>query len=149
MCDEDLIKVRYVEDGSSESMWAEKLDGNRAKIRNIPFFVNSINFDDIVEIDYVNEDDYWYWKIIKVIEQKTCKVFITYEADGDYEVGKKKYSNIYDAISQCNGIVEGATLGFAFAAFDSGADKLQIAYMMQMIADVKEWGFCEKSSYEE
>jgi len=141
---ENLIKVRFVNNGNTESMWAEKLEGNRAKICNIPFFGDEISLDDIVEIENVSEDDYNYWKIIKVLENKTCKVFITYDAQNDFEIAKKKYANIYHALASCDGRIEGAVPGFAVAAFDYNTEQSKIFDVMESISDIKEWGYAKK-----
>jgi hypothetical protein len=41
-----MIKVRFADD---ETGWAEKLEGRRARIANVPY-VNGLNIDDVVEL---------------------------------------------------------------------------------------------------
>lgn len=43
----------------TESVWAEKISPDRCRIRNTPFFVKGVSFEDVVFIKHAN-DEFWF-----------------------------------------------------------------------------------------
>lgn len=75
--DQRLIKVGIVVEEETESLWAELIEPNLARLDNAPFFAYGISADDLVE---VREDSkfpgfYWFERIREKGGSRTIRVF--------------------------------------------------------------------------
>jgi hypothetical protein len=103
------IKISVQEPGKvGESMWAEDLGNNRAKVDNIPVFTHRFTLDDVIEIDDNHE-------FVRVIERANRGGVLVYDTKGLSEDAlRKRYRAIYDHFEKKNGIkVEGMFAGVA------------------------------------
>ncbi|MEJ0001955.1 MAG: DUF4265 domain-containing protein [bacterium] len=57
--------------GADETLWALKVEDNKAKIDNIPVHVNNVSLSDIVE--YGKSQDNFIFNFVKVIEKSGIK----------------------------------------------------------------------------
>ena len=72
--EDDWPPVKY------ESMWGEK-NGNSFKIKNAPFFLDNLAFDDIVEIKKLEDDLYNIEKVITPSNFSTIWLYINEDRD--------------------------------------------------------------------
>lgn len=78
----DLTKVTFTlekadwHDHASETMWAEPIDGQRFRIRNVPFYAYGVSYDDTVVASETDEG-----RIVEDVSERgghsTYRIFVT------------------------------------------------------------------------
>jgi hypothetical protein len=123
MSDYIKIKVAIKRFGqyASEWIWAQKMEGQTAKIANIPFFTSKVGLGDLVEYKENKDGDIVLKKIL-VRESRT--VCFEYRQKPNVEKNFKELSKYFDK----KGIImEGGVPGFAAASFPKKMKKAAIA----------------------
>lgn len=130
--DSGLIKIHFtldIEDGpGGESVWATPIGKKYAKIQNIPFFVEDVSIDDIVEIQQMEDT---IPEFVRLVTRATCRVFYKYNVDEVYETTVKNYGELAEYLKSNEGRSESATPGFAIAAFPLSKTQEEIVQIMQ------------------
>lgn len=105
MGQKNMIKIRY---SSDETGWAEVLEGNKARIANVPM-CDTLNLDDVVEFE---EHKSGWPRVTRVIERayphKSC---ISYQPPT-----KETFRALGEALEAAGVKVEGMTAGLMMAA---------------------------------
>lgn len=90
------IKVSFgISDGTAEVLWAEDLGEGRFRILNSPFFINGINFEDIVSIKLGVMGQFEFDQIISRSGNSTYRIFSEKKVnDYEFDVQWKKLGKI-------------------------------------------------------
>lgn len=125
----DMIKVHFTiqpEEGvrlpAGETVWAEKISENLAKINNIPFFVDEVSLHDLVSIKEVDG----IYEYINTIQKNTNKFFLSYPKGETKEETKETFKEIHNYLTEKQGKVESYMEGICSVAFDIGISKLEV-----------------------
>lgn len=115
--DSGLIKVHFTlenKDGpAGESVWATPIGKKYAKINNIPFFVDDVSIDDIVEFQ---PSDSVVKEFVKLISRGSRKFHIAYDAGNTPDDSISHFQQLRDFLTKRKFKVEGAAAGFCAAA---------------------------------
>jgi|SRR5690606_18446854 len=83
---EDLIKVFFElndsdwHKSSTESVWCKQIDKRSFQIKNVPFYVKGIGYNDIIEAIYnINDENYWFEKVVEHSGNSTYRLFLLSE----------------------------------------------------------------------
>jgi hypothetical protein len=117
MTQENMIRIRYDAD---ETGWAEKLDGDRARIANVPI-ADHLNIDDVVQLLPVDSDGFLVAG--DVLERKfPCKTALQYD-----EPHVETWKLLSTALHAKGCKVEGAIPGLCVVAHAEDADPILFA----------------------
>lgn len=116
--DNGFIKVHFTlenKDGpAGESVWALPIGKKYAKINNIPFFVDDVSIDDIVEIE--TNDQSFVKEFVKVISRGSHKYHVTYDPGENPDESLDHFRQLRDFLVKKRFKVEGAAVGFCAVA---------------------------------
>jgi hypothetical protein len=118
--DRGLIKVHFTLDGENgnpggESVWAIPIGKKYAKVANIPFFVEDVSIDDIVEIEPNDESS--IKEYVGLVNKATYKCYIKYHTCAEPEDTHKKYTELCRYLDEKKCRIESAVEGYASVAF--------------------------------
>ncbi|WDD98215.1 DUF4265 domain-containing protein [Thalassomonas actiniarum] len=97
--------IKGIEDGwppvKYENLWGEK-DGNTFKVKNAPFFIDNIAFDDVVQIKKLDDNSF---DIIKIVNQSpNSTIWIYINDDNDIPIIIKQIKDLKCAVE--GGVVD-------------------------------------------
>ncbi len=96
---------------STESLWFDK-EGDYFRLKNIPFFIDNLSYDDLVEIRQCSSDTYEIVSVVSLSKNSTVWLCIN---DGDAA------KTILDGMKQLGCIIEGGVL-YGYYAMNIPAD---------------------------
>lgn len=96
---------------STESLWFDK-EGDYFRLKNVPFFIDNLSYDDLVEIRQCSSDTYEIINIVSPSKNSTVWLCIN---------GDDAAKTILDGMKQLGCIVEGGVL-YGYYAMNIPAD---------------------------
>lgn len=87
-----------------ESLWAEAVGMDTARIQNIPFMTDQVAFQDLVRLDSGG-------KVLEILERTTRTRRVAYEAASDRQEAEHEFKAICDHLRQANIECESAVPG--------------------------------------
>jgi hypothetical protein len=112
-----MIRIRFADD---ETGWAERLEGNRARIANVPY-VHGLNIDDVVELHPGSPGDLPIAGDV-LINEFPCKTALDYPAPHN-----ENFKRIAAALHAKGCKVEGVVAGLCIVAHKNDVHPLRAA----------------------
>ena len=117
--DNGLIKIHFTLNGkdggpAGESVWATPVSKKYAKIGNIPFFVDEVSIDDIVE--FQPNDESHVKEFVRLISSGSKKYHLTYQLGKDTDETLEHFVKVREYFNDHSCKVEGAAPGFCVVA---------------------------------
>jgi len=139
--DDGLIKVHFtLKDQSGpagESVWATPIGKKYAKINNIPFFVDNVSINDIVEIK-TNSDSY-IKEFVNLVSRGSRKSLASYHIGENHEETVSNFTDLRDYIVAQNCMIEGASPGFCVVAFPVETTKAKAKKILSKAPHIKDF----------
>jgi len=117
---DNMIKINVVEEDQREHLWAEKLEGNRAKVMNIPFMSRTVAFHDVVE--YCPE----HGTVMAVVGPSGLAT-----AAAAYQGEKEEYKKLREALLPRGIMLEGMVAGLCSAAYPKSMSKKELEELIE------------------
>jgi hypothetical protein len=146
---EGRIKVNFTfdppQDGATgESVWALPIGKKYAKINNIPFLVDGVSIDDIVEIQ---PDDTTHNKeFVRIVSRGSYKTYARYKKSKHKDVLQANYNAFRAHIQKAGGMVEGMVPGIAMIAVPTTMKFEEAVGLLETAPGVLEHGFADMSA---
>jgi Domain of unknown function (DUF4265) len=124
--EDGFIKVRFAlapgAGAASESLWAIPIDSYSAIIKNIPFLVDDVGLDDIVE----TEGDGFVRKFVRLSQKMTDTKMFKYNPSGPLPALKARFNKIWEVFKKQGIRIEGASAGYAAMCIPIDMDESKI-----------------------
>jgi hypothetical protein len=107
-----------------ESLWAEVVGPDTARIQNIPFLTDKVGFHDIVRLDELGN-------VLEILERTTRTRWARYDPAPDRQQAERGYKETCDYLRQSNIECESAVPGMFSMAVPQDVSDLDLVALCQ------------------
>lgn len=132
-----MEKIYFQEGDVVETLWGEKVDGTIFRVKNLPFHIYGISYDDLIETEIV-DDQLRFKAVSKKSGHSTYRVFL---------LNEKSFQESWQPIESLGCTFEQATKSLYAIDVPENSDINQVYSFLQKAEDAKIWEF-EEANFE-